>query len=459
MGGGSLKTQLDFDGFTTFTQGCKINQYETQALREAWLARGCREAAEPGQARVVLINSCAVTHRAVQDLRKAVRRFHKAQPEADIVVTGCAARIFAEQIRDLPGIAAIVPQEDKAGLARTCPTVKDGLTELEPPAAEGSSRIFDLSISEFVRARPVLKIQDGCSQYCTYCIVPHTRGGPRSRKPEEILAEARRLVRSGHQEIVLSGINLAQYRRPESGLEGFWDLVLWLDHQLSAELGTGFRLRLSSLDPVLLSEQGLDVLARTSNVCPHLHVSMQSGSPRVLRAMGRRPDSPELARSFFKRVPEIWPIHGLGMDVLLGFPGETREDFELTGKVCSTLDLTYAHVFSYSRRPGTRAADFEHQVGARIKKERSRILRSQVRARQQAFWERLLDLEKLEIVVEGLNPPVGMSEFYTVCRMTEPPKKASKGSLVQARPVQLVDDGLLVEPVSAAWTDGPAQSF
>lgn len=445
-----MKTRLDFDFFTTFTQGCKINQYETQALREAWLAQGCREAGGPGQARVVLINSCAVTDRAVQDLRKTVRRFHTSQPQADIVVTGCAARAFADQIRDLPGIAAIVPQEDKAGLASPCPRVNNGLAELEPVQAGMGYRIFDLSISSFARARPVLKIQDGCSQFCTYCIVPHTRGGPRSRDPEEILAEARRLIRAGHHELVISGINLAQYRAPERGLRGFWDLVHWLDKELSEKEGSGFRLRLSSLDPVLLSEEGLDVLTRASSVCPHVHVSMQSGSPDVLRAMGRKPSSPEMARRFFQQVHDIWPVFGLGLDVLLGFPGETQADFELSQKVCSTLDPTYAHVFSYSRRPGTVAADFEDQVEERVKKERSRLLRSQVKSRQRAFRDRLLGRDCLEVVLEGLEPPVGMSEFYTVCRLTQRPADAVKGSLIKVRPVEVVEDGLLVEPVKAA---------
>jgi len=446
-----LKTRLEFEGFTTFTQGCKINQYETHALREAWLAQGCSEAADPGQARVILINSCAVTDRAVQDLRKAVRRFHKASPKAGIVVTGCAARTFADQIRDLPGIAAIVPQEDKAALARARPEVPS-IPPSGPPIPDGDgSRIFELSISTFFRARPVLKIQDGCSRGCTYCIVPHTRGAARSRDPEAILAEARRLIRAGFCELVVSGINLAQYRAPGQGPKGFWDLVLWLDRQLSQDPGSGFRLRLSSLDPVLLSGHGLDVLARARSVCPHLHVSMQSGSPEILRAMGRRPASPDTARRFFQQVQGFWPVFGLGMDFLLGFPGESPEDFELTLEVCSVLDLTHAHVFTYSSRPGTPAASFRGQVGEGVKKDRSRQLRSLVRDRQRLFRQRLLGQQGLEVVLEGTDPPVGMSQTYTFCRLTERPRHAAMGALVRVRPVEALEDGLLVEPLSHSW--------
>jgi MiaB/RimO family radical SAM methylthiotransferase len=446
-----LKTRLEFEGFTTFTQGCKINQYETHALREAWLAQGCREAADPAQARVVLINSCAVTDRAVQDLRKAVRRFNKLNPEAGIVVTGCAARTFGDQIRDLPGIAAIVPQEDKAALARARPEVPS-IPPLGRISPEGDgSRIFELSISSFFRARPVLKVQDGCSQRCTYCIVPHTRGGTRSRDPEAILAEARELIRAGFCELVVSGINLAQYRAPGKGPKGFWDLVLWLDRQLCRDPGSGFRLRLSSLDPVLLSERGLNVLAGSRSVCPHLHVSMQSASPGILRAMGRRPSSPETAGRFFHQVQSFWPVFGLGMDFLLGFPGESREDFELTRDICSTLDLTHAHVFTYSSRPGTPAASFQGQVGEGVKKERSRELRSLVRDRQRLFWHRLLEQDALEVVLEGVDPPVGMSQYYTFCRLTERPRHAAPGGLVRVRPVEVLEDGLLVEPLSHSW--------
>ncbi|MFW6323621.1 MAG: MiaB/RimO family radical SAM methylthiotransferase [Desulfovibrionales bacterium] len=417
--------------FFLHTIGCKINQYETHSLREAWILRGHVETRHPDNAELILVNSCAVTNRAVQDLRNAVRRFHRAQPEASILVTGCAAQVFSSELAELPGVVAVIPQSRKPELA-SWPDFPGILQEL--------------TISSYFRSRAVLKIQDGCSHGCTYCIVPLTRGPSRSRAPKVIMEEAERLLQAGIREITLSGINLRQYGRDLPDPIDFWEMLRMIDSRLAPEWHSRARLRISSLEPSELTDKGLDVLAGCRMVCPHLHISLQSGSPDVLRRMGRGHYSPRTIESFVDRLTKTWPLFGLGVDLLVGFPGESESQHQETIDLCSSLPLSYAHVFPFSPRPGTPAAEFSEQIPGRIKKERTSALRRMVLEKQKFFLNRLIREDSLEMILEGANR--GRCQYYAECTLNNS-SSARKGSLISVKPSAVSKERILANELTS----------
>lgn len=421
--------------FHILTLGCKINQYETQALREAWLAGGFTETAVPGEAGLLLVNSCAVTARAVRDLRQTLRRLHREVPRARIVVTGCAAGPLQEELRAMDGVALVVPQGHKPLLLEPENALVPHLTP--PLEALEASPHFALEISAYQRARAVLKVQDGCSHGCSYCIVPLTRGPARSRPFPAVLREAERLLRGGLRELVLSGVNLRQYR---SEGRDFWDLLRDLDRELAPEWAGRARLRLSSLEPSQLTARGVDVLAGTRMLCPHVHLSLQSGSPSVLARMGRGHYGPRDVLGGVERLRQNFPLLGLGADLLVGFPGESEEESADTRGLVEELPLTYAHVFPYSKRPGTKAAALPGQVEHHLKTRRAAALRELVARKRQAFLETLRDLPMLEVLVEtleeGEDGPAarGRCQHYVPVELQGPLPESALRRLVLARP-------------------------
>lgn len=438
--------------FHILTFGCKVNQYESQAIREAWLAQGASEAAAPEAAHVVFINSCAVTGRAERDARNAVFRVRRAAPEARIILAGCAARLF-EAFRPRPGAEWATPDlclgnDAKASLLEG-PWPRSGE---DPAAAQAPAAYPPFRISGFSRARAVLKVQDGCVHRCTYCIVPQTRGAPRSRPPQEALAESRALLARGHAELVLSGINLAQYGRDRPEYGDFWQLLRFLDAELAPEFAGRARLRVSSLEPSQLDGRGLETLAGCRLVCPHLHISLQHASPAVLRRMGRGHYSVEVLERALAALASSWPRMGLGADILVGFPGETEEDFGLLLEALERLPLTYAHVFPYSRRPGTAAAQFAGQLPLTLRQERAAQARAVVARGRQRFWEGQLRLARMLVAPDagegarGKRACKGVNEYYVPCIFPAAPRAdAGAPRLVEARPVRLDARGLLVE--------------
>ena len=409
------------------TLGCKINQYETQAITEAWRAGGFESTEQAAEADVILVNSCAVTAHAVADLRKTVRKLHRENPEAGIIVTGCAAQVLREELAELPGVMRVVPQADKA--------------ELLQPHAE------TFSISDYPRARAVVMVQDGCSHGCTYCIVPLTRGPSRSRAVAKILDEAEHLLESGFRELILSGVNLRQFGRDLPGQPDFWDLLRLMEQRLAPAFAGRARLRLSSVEPGQLGDKALETLAVSRLICPHLHLSLQAGDPGVLRAMGRGHYHPRQAEEFLERLREVWPLFGLGADLLTGFPGETEAQFATTLEFCRRLPLSYAHVFPYSSRPGTAAAKMRGKVPVEEKKRRAALLRALVAKKKAAFLQRLSVEPRLNVLVQD-KAGNGVCEFYSSCVFASPSKLAQPRAMVAVRPVRVGKGKIWVEPVS-----------
>lgn len=458
--------------FFILTFGCKVNQYESQSLREAWQRLGGSECAAPAEADVLCVNSCAVTAKGERDARNAVFRLRRQAPDATLILTGCAAKLFADY-RPRPGAKwaapdLLVPQEEKSRLLAG-PWAISELNCAQPdaphtplPAAQtagATSTAFPpFRIASFKRARPVLKIQDGCGHRCTYCIVPLTRGKPRSRQAGEVLAEARRLLEAGHAEIMLSGINLRQYGRDDPACGDFWDLLRSLDKALAPEFAGRARFRISSLEPSQLDARGIETLTACRMLCPHLHISLQHASPAVLRRMGRGHYTILMLEKAVASLAAHWPVMGLGADILTGFPGESDADLRLLLELIERLPLSYAHVFPYSRRPGTAACNFAGQVPQPLKLERAARVREAIERRRRAFWAAQLTLPRMLVVPDSIRRATvdagsgqahalckGINEYYVPC-FFQPPN-GSSSALLPVRPTALTDKGLLAEPL------------
>ncbi len=432
----ATKETFDFAGkrFFLTTFGCKVNQYESQALCEAWESFGLIECHTPGEADFILVNSCAITANGERDSRQALCRLHKKAPEAELFLVGCAAACieddgsFGDRLHIVPPTAKSLLLT-QTGLAR--------VLEGEITACEDACSGF--SITRYKRARPVVKVQDGCTHRCTYCIVPLARSQSVSRPYEEILAEARSLLGSGYGELILSGINLKQYH---ADCGDFWDLVSALDRDLAPEFAGKARLRISSVEPSQLSPRGLSVLSHAVLLCRHLHISLQHTSRNILRRMGRGHYSASDLENAIEKLD--WPVAGLGCDLIIGFPGETEDDIENLYDFCRNFPFTYAHVFPYSRRPGTPAAAFPNQVSVDCAAERARRIRELFSEKNRAFRRNLLGGGGLLTIApeEGVRVK-GLCEYSVSC-VSDGSVPFSRG-LVSVRPKALTEKGLLVE--------------
>jgi len=365
----------------TVTLGCKVNQYETEYLREGFLRLGYRDAEEGEPADLCIFNTCTVTYQADSECRKILRRLARQNPKAEIIVMGCFATKAADEIASMPGVSEVLTDRRQMGelLARR------GLVDV-PTGIAGFAK----------RHRAYVKIQDGCVFPCSYCIIPHVRGTLRSRPQNEILDEIARLVDNGYREIVLTGIHLGLYGQGE-GEGTLPDLTALVEAVLRHR--EGFRLRLSSLEVNEVTDSLLDLMAAMPNrICPHLHIPLQSGSDRILKRMRRRAD----VNYFLERcavIREKLTLPALTTDVMVGFPGETDGDFQATCQIVESAGFAKVHIFRFSPREGTPAAEFPDQVSEKVKKERANALDEVASKTRKRYIASLFD-QKLQVLWE-----------------------------------------------------------
>ena len=334
--------------FAVATLGCKVNQYDSQGMREHIAALGWREVSFNTGADLYVINTCTVTNKADERCRRQVRRALRHNPKARVIVTGCAARIAPERFAAIPGVSAVFTLEQMAH-------VEQWLGEDTAPCAGG--RFDTKGISAFAgHSRAFMKIQDGCSAHCSYCIVPMARGPAQSRPLEQIGPEAARLIEAGFREIVLTGIHLGHYGKEARGAIGLTDAVRVVLAVPGVE-----RLRLSSLEAVEVTDRLIELAAADPRLCPHFHLPLQSGDDAVLTRMNRRYTSAEFL-SVLDRVRSLLDRPSFTTDVMIGFPGETEAHFQNTLRVCRQAGFSRIHIFPFSPRPGTPAADLPERV-------------------------------------------------------------------------------------------------
>ena len=366
--------------FRIITFGCKVNQCDSAGIARELTARGWGVAAPEARPDLVLVNTCTVTARADQQARQSVRRLAGDFPGAPLWVTGCYAQRAPEAVATLPEVTAVLGNCHKTRLAEL-------LTTGNAPAGE-RLRVWGFAAAEPFAPWPAqsapghtrawLKVQEGCSHHCRYCIVPTVRGPRRSLDAEGVLAALRELAHLGYREVVLTGVDLGQYGLDHTPPGSLGGLVRRLRRQTWP-----FRVRLSSLEPQTVTSELLDELAAWGDFCPHFHLPLQSGSAPVLAAMGR-PYGPEAFRDLVREISRRFPGAGLGLDVLVGFPGETAGDFEATCALVAALPATYLHVFPFSPRPGTPAAALPPLPGG-VVRERARVMRSLGQAKKLQF--------------------------------------------------------------------------
>ncbi len=461
--------------FHICTLGCKINQYESQSIREAWQAQGGHEVALEASPDVFLVNSCAITARGERDTRHALYRLDRtnAQKAHSLrIVTGCAAHLVEKALQTQAVsphpiqehkkyFDVLIPPKAKALLLQGPQGLLAQGEQAFPQQVNpfGDAHSAGFSISTFHRTRPVLKVQDGCSHRCTYCIVPLVRGKSISRPAVQILEEAQRLLRFGHREIMLSGINLHQYGRDLDGKDGikdFWDLVQLLEKNLAPQWQGLARLRISSLEPSQLDSKGLDTLRSSTLLCPHLHISLQHGTTKILKKMGRGHYKLELLQQSVQELRLHWPKLGLGADILMGFCSENYEDVQKTLQYIQELGLTYAHVFPYSVRPGTAAAQFSEQVPHAEKLARAAIIRTQIEKQKELFLQSLLQEEYVSVVLDTTKEKEELAEtleykgveaHYASCHIKLPSSMAAQigQGIMQAKPLRVENGTLLCE--------------
>lgn len=424
--------------FQILTYGCKVNQYESQAIREYWQSLGAREISAQGEVPdLILLAGCAVTAQAVADARQMVRKILREMPQTKVIVTGCCASAEPKDFA-FENVLALVSQTAKWNLLHYSPF------SLPQELTEKNTEYPDFSIGNFARSRPVLKIQDGCSHFCSYCIVPYTRGKARSRSVDESLAELRRLLEAGFREIMISGINLRQYSQQYLGERlNFWGFLRLVEKEFGSEWKGRARLRLSSLEPAQLNDEGLETLAQSSLLCPHLHLSLQSGSPTVLQRMGRDHYTPEFMAEQIKKIKSFWQTFGLGADFLMGFPGETEEELAETLALVDALPFTYAHVFPYSVRKGTKAEKMPGHLEKHVRQEHAQKVREKIAEKKQQFLQTMLEKKHMRVSLD-MGTGEGWNEYYAACRLENAPQTHE---LLAVKPLRVEKNILLTEQI------------
>ncbi len=440
-----------------YTLGCRVNQYETEMLKERFRAAGYETVGEEEFADVYVINTCTVTSLADRKSRQYIRRMKRMNPASFICVTGCYAQISPEEVADIEGVDLVVGTSDKgripelvaSRLSAECQSCGTGLGSganhdtdavIFVRSHESGEEYIETGAVESMegRTRAYIKVQEGCNRFCTYCEIPFARGDVRSRQPMKVLEEAKMLIDRGFKEIVLTGINTALYGtekhfRPEFPKDGSCDKYarLWAEscgEDGACKYGTGlelllsmlcdidadFRIRISSLEPTVVRAEDVMRLLKYDKLCHHLHLSLQSGSNNVLKAMNRhytREEYIEIAKALF----EFDPCFGISADIIAGFPGESESDFSESTDIEMQIPFCRVHAFDYSKRPGTKAAEMKGHLDPQVKKHRVKELIRCGEISQKKFFEKCIGSERVVLVeeyIEELSIYAGYTDNY-----------------------------------------------
>ncbi|MCL1810147.1 MAG: tRNA (N(6)-L-threonylcarbamoyladenosine(37)-C(2))-methylthiotransferase MtaB [Clostridiales bacterium] len=402
------------------TLGCKVNQYETEALAEKFQERGYEVAFEGGHADVHVINTCTVTGVADRKSRQCIRRARKADPGSIVAVTGCYVQVNCGEAGKIDGVDIAVGNKNKMDIPERLEEFlasRQPVQDSEPLLAACGYQETGSIQAMGGRTRAYVKIQDGCNRFCSYCIVPYARGGVRSRPAEDVVLEARRLIDSGFKEIVLTGINTALYGTEGGGSGSLEGVISRIDG-----MHGDFRIRLGSLEPTVIDADYVKKLFKYNKLCHHAHLSLQSGSDETLSRMNRGYDMDGFMR-IVGALLDFDPDYGISTDMIAGFPGESEGDFRKSIEALEKVDFCKVHVFRYSDRKGTAAARMDgHLSGSEIN-DRSRALASSGEQSARRFFERNIGREKRALIEEHIENKgfySGYTENYIKVRVKGP---------------------------------------
>lgn len=389
------------------TLGCKVNQYETEAMAELFVKNGY-EITEDYNCDVFVLNTCTVTNLSDRKSRQQISKIRSENSDAIIAVVGCYSQVSPDEIENIEGVNVILGTKYRKEIVELCELAKSSNKIINKVENIGKNREFEeLTINtEHSMTRAYIKIQEGCSQFCSYCIIPYARGPIRSRNIRDIVLEAKRLADNGFKEIVLTGIHVASYGKDlENDDIGLIDVI-----EDIGQIDKIKRIRLSSLEPRIVDKQFLDRLSKVELFCDHFHLSLQSGSDSILQSMNRKYDT-DLYEKTINLIREYYPNAAITTDIIVGFPGETDEDFEKTLNFVDKIQFSKIHVFKYSNRKGTVASKMKNQVSGVVKKERSKLLIEKSKYYTDKFLDNMLN-QPIKVLFESKNDD-GYIKGYT----------------------------------------------
>lgn len=392
-----------------YTLGCKLNFSETSTIARNLNNGGYATVDFDQKADVYVINTCSVTQNADNECKKIVRKAQKANPNGFIIIVGCYAQLKPQEIAEIPGVDLVLGAREKFNIVHFLDTLnKAEKTQIHSCEIEETD-FFESAYSIGDRTRAFLKVQDGCDYKCTYCTIPLARGISRSDSVENIIQKAREISDQGIQEIVLTGVNIGDYGKGEFGNKKHENTFMELCQRLDTETNV-HRLRISSIEPNLLKNELIEFTAQSKRFVPHFHIPLQSGSDLLLNKMKRRYLT-GLYTERVNKIREVMPHACIGVDVIVGFPGETETEFLKTYDYLNNLDISYLHVFTYSERENTEAIDYDGVVPIHIRKKRNKMLRILSEKKRMAFYQSQLGTTR-KVVWEEENRN-GMMYGYT----------------------------------------------
>ncbi|MEG2412777.1 MAG: tRNA (N(6)-L-threonylcarbamoyladenosine(37)-C(2))-methylthiotransferase MtaB [Clostridium sp.] len=395
-----------------YTLGCRVNSYESEAMAEKFIKDGYEVVSFDEYSDVYVINTCTVTNMGDKKSRQMIGRARRSNPEAIIAVVGCYSQIASDEIAKIEGVDVVLGSRNKGEVVYWVNRTREEKKQIiEVSDVLKNKKFEELSINEYQdKTRAFLKIQDGCNRFCTYCLIPFARGAVCSKEPEQIIKEVKDLSQNGFKEIILSGVHTASYG---VDLDGEWNLVRVLE-EIDKIPGIE-RIRIGSIDPTFFTEGVIERICALKKLCPHFHLSLQSGSDGTLRRMNRKytaAEYKEVVDNLRKYMKDV----SITTDIIAGFPGESNVEFEETYKFLKDIKLSKMHIFKYSKREGTKAADMPFQVDGNLKDVRSKKLIDLNNALEVEFMGRFMDKDLKVLYEEALkekkNHYVGYTENY-----------------------------------------------
>ena len=392
--------------YNIITLGCKVNQYESEAVEEIFKARGFER--KENNADVYVINTCTVTNMSDRKSRQMISRARKDNPDAIIAVMGCYSQVKPEDVANIEGVDIILGSRNKEEVVDLCEDMLQNKEAIDQVISVSEEKSFeDLEISNQTEmTRAYMKIQDGCNMYCSYCLIPYARGNVVSRPMESIVKEAERLAENDFKEIVLTGIHVASYGKDFKDGTSLIDVI-----ENVAKVEGIERIRLSSMEPRHISKEFLERMKATGKACDHFHLSLQSGSDDVLKAMNRKYDT-KIFKEKTDLIREVFPNAGLTTDIIVGFPGETEANHQETMAFVKDIKFAKTHLFKYSKRDGTRAATMKGQVDGNVKKERLKDLEAIEKTNREKFLENQVG-KTLSVLFEEKSDMAGFKSGYS----------------------------------------------
>jgi threonylcarbamoyladenosine tRNA methylthiotransferase MtaB len=423
-----------------YTLGCKVNQYETEAMIESFENAGYEIVDYSEYADVYIINTCTVTNMGDRKSRHIIRRALEKNPNAFVAVAGCYSQMAPKEVLEIPGVSLVVGTNERSRIVE--------LVEYAEAKGEKLDLVEDImKVREFEemfirnyksRTRAFLKIQEGCDQYCTYCIIPYARGHIRSRKPDSIIAEVIELAGNGFKEVVLTGIHVASYGK-DLGNTSLIEIIERIHNIDGIE-----RIRMSSVDPNAMTDEFIDRLRKLPKICRHFHLSLQSGCDETLKRMNRHYTTEEYKRAVGK-LREVFADVAITTDLIVGFPGETEEEFQKTVDFINEISFSAMHVFKYSPRKGTPAAKYQNQVTPQVKDARSKLIISIAGKNEKKFKKSFIGKKMKVLYEQSIDEKnsifEGLTENYI--RVVSESRENLKGKIIEVTLLELKENYMI----------------